>query len=504
MTESPASTSDAAAPSGRVPADVASGENEGGLARGLHNRHLQLIAIGGAIGTGLFFGSGQTIHLVGPAILLVYGLIGFILFLVMRQLGELLLSNLHYKTFGDIAKDQIGPWAGFMVAWNYWLSWVIGCVADLVAITAYVQYFWPEVPVWLPAVATALGLILLNLQPVRAFGETEFWFAIIKIVTILALIVVGIILVATGFRNPSGQEAQVAHLWNHGGFFPTGFHGFLMGFQLAIFSFIGVELVGTTAAETENPHRNLPRAVNSIVLRIAIFYIGSLAVIMMVTPWDSIDPAQSPFITMFGNVGFAGAAFVVNLVVLTSAASSANSGVYSATRMAYGLAKDGHAPRWLRFASSRGVPRNAVFFTTVFLFASVPVLLAGDALTQAFTMVSSLCSAYILFTWGTIVVSYILYHRRHPTHHEASRFRVPFPKVTPWISLAFFAFIACCLALSPDTRVALYVSPVWFGFLAIMWQVVKRRLISQERPLTAEIPTVTAEQIRKQFSEHLD
>lgn len=486
------------APAGPAPETGA----DAGLERGLHNRHLQLIAIGGAIGTGLFYGSGQLIHLVGPAILVVYLVIGMVLFLVMRQLGELLLSNLNYKTFGDIAKDQIGPWAGFMVAWNYWFSWVIGCVADLVAITAYIQYFWPAVPIWLPSVATAVGLIILNLQPVRAFGETEFWFAITKIVAILALIVVGIVLVSTHFQTPDGGHAQASNLWSHGGIFPTGFGGFLLGFQLAIFSFIGVELVGTTAAETENPHRNLPRAVNSIVLRIAIFYIGSLTVIMMVTPWDRIDPEQSPFTTMFSNAGFAGAAFVVNLVVLASAASSANSGVYSATRMAFGLSKDGHAPRTLRAASRRGVPTQAVFFTTVFLFASVPILLAGDALTQAFTVVSSLCSADILFTWGIIVVSFILYYRRHPERHEASQFRVPFPSVTPWITLAFFAFIAVCLTLSKDTRIAVYLSPLWFGFLALMWQVVRRRLQAQGRPMTAEVPTVTPEQIRQQFEEH--
>ena len=486
-------TQAAAAPSSSEPA---AGET---LTRGLKNRHLQLIAIGGAIGTGLFFGSGKLISLVGPALLLVYLIIGFMLFLVMRALGELLLSNLSYKTFGDIAKDRIAPGAGFAVSWNYWLSWVVGCVADLVAITAYVQYFWPEVPIWLPALVTAVGLILLNLQPVKAFGEVEFWFAIIKIIAILALIFVGVVLVLTGYENGDGTRAAAANLWEHGGFFPTGLGGFILGFQLAIFSFIGVELVGTTAAETEDPHHNLPRAINSIVLRILVFYVGALAVIMMVTPWDDIDPAQSPFTTMFGNAGFAAAAFVVNLVVLTSAASSANAGVYSATRMAFGLAKDGHAPRVLDAMDSRGVPRRAVFFSTVFLFAAIPLLLGGDELTQAFTIVSSICAANILFTWGSIVVSYIRYHRQNPELHEASGFRLPFPGVTPWIVLGFFVFIAVALAFDADTRIALVLSPLWFLLLAVMWQVVKRRLRAQGRPLTAQIPSVTPRQVREQF-----
>lgn len=474
------------------------GEN---LERGLKNRHLQLIAIGGAIGTGLFFGSGKLTNVVGPGLLLVYALIGFVLFFVMRALGELLLSNLNYKTFGDIAKDNIGPWAGFMVSWNYWFSWVVGCVADLVAITAYIQFFWPDVPVWLPALVTAIGLIVLNLQPVKAFGETEFWFAIIKIVAILALIFVGIVLVLTGYENGDGPRAAVSNLWTHGGFFPTGITGFVLGFQLAIFSFIGMELVGTTAAETENPHRNLPRAINSILVRIVVFYIGSLGVIMMVTPWDRIDPEQSPFTTMFSNTGFAAAALVVNLVVLTSAASSANSGVYSATRMSFGLAKDGHAPKALNYTTRRGVPMKAVFFTTVFLFAAIPLLLGGDALTQAFTVVSSICSADILFTWGSIVVSYIIYHRRHPERHRASGFRMPLPRIAPWVVLAFFVFIAFTLTLSPDTRIAAILSPFWFLLLAVLWQVVKRRLQKQHRPLTSEIPMVSPREIRQHFDD---
>lgn len=474
------------------------GEN---LERGLKNRHLQLIAIGGAIGTGLFFGSGKLTNVVGPGLLLVYALIGFVLFFVMRALGELLLSNLNYKTFGDIAKDNIGPWAGFMVSWNYWFSWVVGCVADLVAITAYIQFFWPDVPVWLPALVTAIGLIVLNLQPVKAFGETEFWFAIIKIVAILALIFVGIVLVLTGYENGDGTRAAVSNLWTHGGFFPTGITGFVLGFQLAIFSFIGMELVGTTAAETENPHRNLPRAINSILVRIVVFYIGSLGVIMMVTPWDRIDPEQSPFTTMFSNTGFAAAALVVNLVVLTSAASSANSGVYSATRMSFGLAKDGHAPKALNYTTRRGVPMKAVFFTTVFLFAAIPLLLGGDALTQAFTVVSSICSADILFTWGSIVVSYIIYYRRHPERHRASGFRMPLPRIAPWVVLAFFVFIAFTLTLSPDTRIAAILSPFWFLLLAVLWQVVKRRLQKQHRPLTSEIPMVSPREIRQHFDD---
>ncbi|MGR4009095.1 amino acid permease [Leucobacter sp. 1207-22] len=459
------------------------------MQRGLKNRHLQLIAIGGAIGTGLFLGSGKLISVSGPSIIFVYMVIGFFVFFIMRALGELLLSNLHYHTFGDIAKDLLGPWAGFFVSWNYWFSWVIACVADIIAITAYVQWFNAAIPAWLPALIAAGVLLLLNLQPVKFFGETEFWFAIIKIVAILGLIAVGLVLIVMGFTSPSGNTASVTNLWEHGGMFPMGASGFVLGFQMGIFSFIGVELVGTAAAETENPRKNLPKAINSIVVRIMLFYVLALGVIMSITPWDQIDPEKSPFVTTLSLAGFGMAAFAIQLVVLTSAASSANSGLYSGTRMLFGLSKDGHAPRGFAWVNNRGVPSKAVFFTSVFLFSAVPLLFAGDNVVQAFTFVSSMCATLVLFTWGSIVVSYIVYRRKYPERHEASKFKMPFGLVTPWLVLAFFVFIAGTLLYGDDTRAPFLATPFWFLLLTLLWQLRKRKLIKENRPLTAAIPT---------------
>lgn len=459
------------------------------MQRGLKNRHLQLIAIGGAIGTGLFLGSGKLISVAGPSIIFVYMVIGFFVFFVMRALGELLLSNLHYRTFGDIAKDMLGPWAGFFVSWNYWFSWVIACVADIIAIVAYVQWFNPQIPGWLPAVVTAGALLLLNLQPVKYFGETEFWFAIIKIVAILALIATGLVLVLVGFTSPDGTDASFANLWEHGGMFPMGASGFVLGFQMGIFSFIGVELVGTAAAETENPRKTLPKAINSIVLRILIFYVGALAIIMSVTPWDKISPDESPFVATFGLAGLGIAAAMIQLVVLTSAASSANSGLYSGTRMLFGLSHDGHAPRSFGLTDARGVPKRSVFFTSVLLFTAVPLLLAGDGVVQAFTFVSSMCATLVLFTWGSIVVSYIVYRRRFPERHSESRFRLPFSRVMPWLVLAFFAFIVVSLLLGEDTRPPFLAMPFWFLLLAALWQLRKRKLLTEGRPLAEAVPT---------------
>ncbi|KIP53138.1 amino acid permease [Leucobacter komagatae] len=458
------------------------------LERGLTNRHLQLIAIGGAIGTGLFLGSGKVISLTGPSVLFIYAVIGCMMFLLMRALGELLLSNLNYKTFGDIAKDLIGPWAGFFVSWTYWVTWIVICIADIIAITSYVSYINADIPNWVPALVTALVLVILNLQPVKFFGEFEFWFSIIKIVAILALIVTGVILLVTGFTNPdTGTASSITHLWDHGGMFPFGASGFLLGFQLGIFSFIGVELVGTAAAETKNPQHNLPRAINSIVVRVLIFYIGALTVIMAITPWDKLDPALSPFVTTFAYAGFSAAAFAINLVVLTSAASSANSGFYSGTRMMHSLAHDGHAPRGFALTDSRGVPRRAVFFSTVFVLSSVPILLLGDSVIEAFTFVTSVASTFILFVWSMIAISFIRYLRRYPERHRSSAFRTPLARITPWAVLVFFAFILVTLSLAEDTRLPLLFTPVWFVLLAVLWQFTKRRLVKNGQPLTAAV-----------------
>ncbi len=314
------------------------------LQRRLSNRHIQLIAIGGAIGTGLFMGSGRTISLAGPAVLVVYAIIGFFVFFVLRAMGELLLSNLNYKSFVDFTADLLGPAAAFYLGWSYWFAWVVTGIADLVAITGYARFWWPASPVWLPALLT-VGLILtVNLFSVGHFGEMEFWLALIKVVAILSLILLGAFLVVTNFVSPQGDRATIENLWNDGGLFPQGFMGLASGFQIAFFAYIGVELVGTAAGETANPRRTIPRAINAVPVRVAIFYVGALVAILAVVPWRRFASGQSPFVTMFSLAGLAAAASVVNFVVTTAAASSANSGVFSTGRMLFGLADEGSAP----------------------------------------------------------------------------------------------------------------------------------------------------------------
>ncbi len=470
-------------PASPAPTSQTSSGQEAQLHRGLSNRHLQLIAIGGAIGTGLFLGAGRTIHLAGPSILLVL-IIGFFLFFVMRAMGELLLSNLAYKSFADFATDLIGPWAGFYIGWTYWMCWVVIGIADTTAICGYLALWFPHLPKWIPALIVVLLLTGLNMVAVRIFGELEFWFAMIKIVTIVALILVGGYLAITGFQPPQAgaPPASFSHLWERGGFFPTGFTGFLAGFQIAIFSFQGIEMAGTAAAETADPERNLPKAINSIPARVLIFYVLALGVIMAVQLWDLIDPDQSPFVEMFGFIGILIAFHIVNFVVLTSAASSANSGVFSTSRIMYGLAREKNAPQRFAQLSGRRIPRNALILTALCISPAIALVMLSDSVMDAFSLIAGVSSVLYLSVWGLIMVSYLAYLRKFPERHAESRFKMPLGRVMSWATLVFFAAILVALAMGESSRIALLAAPVWIVFMAVVF-----RLLAPTRALATPI-----------------
>nr|WP_129951877.1 D-serine/D-alanine/glycine transporter [Rahnella sp. RFA10(1/100)] len=442
-------------------------ENAESLRRNLSNRHIQLIAIGGAIGTGLFMGSGKTISLAGPSIIFVYMIIGFMLFFVMRAMGELLLSNLEYKSFSDFAADLLGPWAGYFTGWTYWFCWVVTGIADVVAITAYAQFWFPGLSQWVASLICVLVLLSLNLATVKMFGEMEFWFAMIKIVAIVGLIIAGLVMVLTHFQTPTGTVASFSNLWNDGGFFPKGVSGFFAGFQIAVFAFVGIELVGTTAAETKDPQKSLPRAINAIPLRIIMFYVFSLIMIMSVTPWSHVVADKSPFVELFVLAGLPAAASIINFVVLTSAASSANSGVFSTSRMLFGLAQEGNAPKAFGKLSSRAVPSNGLTFSCICLLGGVVLIYLIPNVVTVFTLVTTVSAILFMFVWTIILCAYLVYRRKRPQLHEASIYKMPLGKLMCWVCMAFFAFVLVLLTLQDDTRQALLVTPLWFVILGI-------------------------------------
>lgn len=446
------------------------------LKRELSNRHIQLIAIGGAIGTGLFLGAGQSISLAGPSILLTYIIVGFALFMFMRAMGEMLLSDTKFNSFADITNEYVGPLAGFITGWTYWLTWIISGMAEVTAVAKYVSFWYPEIPNWLSALACILLLMSFNLLSTRLFGELEFWFAIIKVVTIFALIIISIVMIVMAYQTPFGH-ASFSNIYNNGGVFPNGMSGFLMSFQMAIFSFLGIEMIGITAGETKNPHKTIPQAINNVPFRILIFYIGALAVIISIIPWNQLDPDNSPFVKVFALVGIPFAAGIINFVVLTAAASACNSGIFANSRTLFGLADRKQAPPKFQVTNRRGVPVTAILVTcTLLLFAVLLNYFIPNA-TTVFVYISTVSTVLNIFIWTLIMIAYYRYTRVRPDLHKGSKFKMPGGKIMALCIIIFFAFIFCVLFVNPETRIGVIFAPLWLVVLAIMYRQYKKHAV---------------------------
>lgn len=440
------------------------------LKRELKNRHVQLIAIGGTIGTGLFLGSGKAIALAGPSIILAYLIVGTALFFVMRALGELLLSNAGYTSFTDFATEYIGPWAGYVTGWTYWFCWIMTAMADIIAVGVYTNY-WFDIPQWVPAIGCLVFLLLLNLLTVKLFGELEFWFALIKIITIIALIIIGVFMLVTGFQTSSGT-VSVENLWAHGGLFPNGVTGFIMAFQMVVFAFVGVELVGVSAAETANPQKNIPSAINKIPLRILLFYVGALFVILCINPWNEMSAESSPFVQVFTLAGIPIAAGIINFVVLTSAASAGNSGLFSTSRMLYSLGNNKQASPAFAKLNKNSVPSNALIMSTIVV--SVGALLSKLMPENAFSVVTTISAICFIWVWSIILISHILYKRKNRALHEASIFKAPLTPFINYVVLGFFVFLLIIMLFSEATRTALLLTPVWFIMLLLIYKMKRK------------------------------
>ena len=435
------------------------------LKRDLKNRHVQLIAIGGTIGTGLFLGSGAAIEKAGPSIIFVYLIIAIALFFVMRALGELLLSNAGYQSFTDFATDYIGPWAGFVTGWTYWFCWIMTAMADIIAVGVYVRY-WFDIPQWIPALACLVILLFLNLLTVKLFGELEFWFAIIKVITIVALIAIGIFMLVTGFETNTGK-VSVSNLWEHGGLFPNGLTGFLFAFQMVVFAFVGVELVGVSAAETADPKKNIPSAINKIPVRILLFYVGAIFVILCINPWTQLSAANSPFVQVFTLAGIPIAAGIINFVVLTSAASAGNSGLFSTSRMMYNLSKNKQGPKSFAKLNGNHVPSNALITSAVVV--SVGALLSYMIPDAAFSIVTTISAICFIWVWSIILISHIRYKKTRPELHKKSTFKAPLTPFINYVVLILFVAILVIMFVAEETRSALLLTPIWFIILVAIY-----------------------------------
>lgn len=437
------------------------------LQRELSNRHIQLIAIGGAIGTGLFLGAGQTIALTGPSILLTYIIIGFMLFMFMRGLGEILVTNTNFKSFADVTNQYIGSFAGFVTGWTYWLCWIITGMAEVTAVAKYVSFWYPHIPNWISALFCVLILMSLNLLSAKLFGELEFWFSIIKVVTILALIVVGIVMIVMAYDTQFGHTS-LTNLYQHG-IFPKGMSGFLMSFQMALFSFVGIELIGVTAGETKDPTKTIPKAINSVPIRILVFYVGALTVIMSIIPWNNINPEESPFVRLFALIGIPFAAGIINFVVLTAAASSCNSGIFSNSRMLFGLSNQKQAPPIFEKTNKNGVPHITILVSCALLLISALLNYIIPNATLVFTYITTVSTVLFLVVWALIIVAYINYHRQNPEMHKNATYKLFGGKYIGYIILIFFFLVFCLLFVNVETRRAVYLTPIWFIILSLMY-----------------------------------
>jgi len=438
---------------------------ESKLSRGLQGRHIQLIAIGGTIGVGLFLGSAKAIHNAGPGLLLSYALGGVAVFFIMRALGELLTYRPVAGSFASYAAEFISPFTGYLTGWTYWFTWVVTGMAELTAIGIYVHYWLPDTPQWIPALVALFVLYGANLLAVRVYGELEFWFALIKVATIVSLIGAGLAVIFFNIGD-LGQTASFSNLWSHGGFLPFGMMGVILTLQIVMFAYTGVELIGVTAGEAQNPSEVLPRATNNVIYRILIFYIGALVVIMALVPWNQLSPTMSPFVYVFEKIGVPAAAAVINLVVITAAASSCNGGIFSTGRMLYTLGQNGHAPAALGKLNARHVPAAGIHLSAF-------VMLLGVGLNylvpeEAFSWITSVAVTGSLWTWIVIMFSHVKYRQAVAEGRaQAVSYRMPGAPIANWVVIVFLLAVTAGLALDKGTRVALYVAPVWFGLLAV-------------------------------------
>ncbi|MFI2350187.1 amino acid permease [Streptomyces sp. NPDC019443] len=452
-------------------AGSAAGADEG-YQRGLGARQIQMIAIGGAIGTGLFLGAGKGISKAGPSLILAYAIAGLVIFFIMRALGELLMYRPVSGSFAEYAREFVGPFAGFVTGWTYWLFWVVTGITEVTAAATYMTYWW-DIPQWLSALVFTVILYGANLISVKLFGELEFWFSMVKVTAIIGMILICAGVLTIGFSD-AGDTASVTHLWSDGGFFPKGLGGTLMTLQLVMFAFLAVELVGVTAGESKDPEKTLPKAINTVPWRIAVFYVGALIMILSVVPWTHFQPGISPFVAAFEKMGLGIGAAIVNFVVLTAALSSCNSGMYSTGRMLRDLALNGQGPKAFTKLTKNGLPLIGTTFSAALMLVGVWINYKAPG--EAFNYVVSFATISGMWAWIMILVSQIRYRAKADRGElPQSAFKAPGAPYTSWFALLFICMVIVMMGIDKDARISLYCAPLWALLLGVSYLVLKKR-----------------------------
>ena len=445
-------------------------KQKSGLNRGLQNRHVQLIALGGAIGTGLFLGISTTVQMTGPAVLLGYALGGIVAFMIMRQLGEMIVEEPVAGSFSHFANKYWHSFAGFASGWNYWMLYVLVGMTELTAIGTFVKFWLPDIPVWVSAAFFFVLVNLVNLVNVRIYGEFEFWFAIIKVIAIMAMIFFGSYLLISG---NAGEQAHLSNLWAlEGGFFPHGIWGFATAMVFIMFSFGGLELIGIAAAETSDPSYTIPKATNQVIYRILIFYIGAIAILLSLMPWMQMTKEVTPFVMVFKSLDQNIIAHVLNAIVLTAALSVYNSGVYSNSRILFGLALQGNAPKLFLKVNEKGVPVNAVLFSALItgLCLALNYFMPEDALNYLMALVVSA----LILNWFMISISHLKFRYAKIKEGVEPKFKSFWFPWSNFFCLAFFIGILIVMLFIEGIRTSVYLIPAWLFFLAIMYKLLRK------------------------------
>ncbi|MBN3081487.1 proline-specific permease ProY [Pectobacterium jejuense] len=443
------------------------------LKRGLSTRHIRFIALGSAIGTGLFYGSASAIQMAGPSVLLAYLIGGVVAYIIMRALGEMSVHNPQSSSFSRYAQDYLGPLAGYITGWTYCFEMLIVAIADVTAFGIYMGVWFPAVPHWVWVLSVVLIIGAINLMNVKAFGELEFWLSFFKVATIIIMIAAGIGIIIWGIGN-GGEPTGIHNLWTNGGFFSNGVMGMILSLQLVMFAYGGVEIIGITAGEAKDPQKSIPRAINSVPWRILVFYVGTLFVIMSIYPWNQVGTNGSPFVLTFQHMGITAAAGILNFVVITASLSAINSDVFGVGRMLHGMAEQGHAPKVFGRISKRGIPwvTVVVMMTALLVAVYLNYIMPG----KVFLVIASLATFATVWVWIMILFSQIAFRRRlSPDEVKALAFPLRGGIVTSVFGIVFLFFIIGLIGYFPDTRVSLYVGIIWIVLLLVGYVWKKKR-----------------------------
>ncbi len=439
------------------------------LKRDLKNRHIQMIAIGGAIGTGLFYGSSWAIKTAGPAILLVYIVAAIAIYFVMRALGEMAVEEPVSGSYVSYSNRYIHRFVGFLNGWYAFIFLLATSAADLNALGNYVHFWFPSVPIWVTALVAVSVMFAVNIIGVKIYGEAEFWFALVKVVAIGALILFGAGMIFFGIGN-HGQAVGFHNLVDHGGFFPKGVSGTLLSIVMVAFAFGGVENLGLAAGEAKDVKTTMPKAVNATFWRLLLFYVGAIAVLLAVFPWTSLTTKGSPFVDVFVKMGVPAAAGIMNLVVVTAVLSAVNASVFTNSRTFYNLALQKNAPAFLSVVNSRKVPSRAIMLVFATMFAGVVLNYVMPE--QAFELFSSVTVFALVCAWASIVISHLNFRKVRIQNGQEGKlsYKMPFYPYSNYIALAFVAAVMVCIAILPDMRMSLAVSGVWVAVVFVAYK----------------------------------